>query len=1009
MIDLLRTKALSRYFHHSGQFYYILTDLQGNCYYINPLFLKQQGYADTGTEGVPFTALIVAGDFQLYQSTINHCLEHPGMAYTADLHHPHPDGSTVAVRWEFVVLLNENNEGDTLQCVGTPLKDIQRHPGDIPISDNERYKAYELSSQGIWRLDLETPAPADWPLSKLVEHCRKHAYMTDCNDMMAHMYGLKSRDEMIGMRLESLMNMDDPHQLEYFQNFIRNGFRIENAETQEHDVNGRRLYFLNNMTGIIEGGLLKRVWGTQQDITEKKKAEEQLMRSELFYRNLIGDSLDGILLTDANGLITFASSSVEKILGYRPEDLVQTRAFDYVHPDDQLSALSAFQDEVRMEPLTKFIDIRLRTKYGEWIYCNVRGHNMLYNPYVGRMVVYFQDDTQRKRTETALRESERQHLLQARLLSNVTDVITTADKNFVLTSWNKVAEELSGIPAEEAIGKLYRDVLPLDYSPYTKEQVAEEVFTTGVWKGEISFTNRRGEKKYLLHTISAFSDDRGEISGLLGVGKDITEKKLAEEQLVKSELFYRSLITHSLDGIVLTDYNGTISFSGPSVERLIGLAPEEVIGRNMFEFIHPDDRDLTREAFELEINEGIRVDYLLIRVKNAEGKWFWCSGRGHKLALDNGTMAMVINFADDSARKKAEDRLRESEELIRHLLDNMKTGVVMQDVMSETLICNKAAYELMGVTEAQLLGHESFDPRWNVIHEDGTDFPTHTHPPAIAIQTKQAVRDVIMGVYRPAFNDRVWLLVNAEPILDDNKEILHVICSFTDITEQKKLSTALVGQEIQKQRLLTQATIDAQEKERREIGKELHDNISQHLTTTRLYLEVAQEKAVKQEVRDMISHAYKELNDIINEIRKLSQSLVPPTLGDIGLVESIQDLCEALERTHKIEIDFNHRSFTEQVMAENMKLMLFRVIQEQINNIMRHSGADTITLFLQSDAEQVGLTINDNGRGFDTITESKRGLGLTNMNNRVSLFNGKLEIWSAQGKGCTLMVTVPLS
>jgi signal transduction histidine kinase len=116
-----------------------------------------------------------------------------------------------------------------------------------------------------------------------------------------------------------------------------------------------------------------------------------------------------------------------------------------------------------------------------------------------------------------------------------------------------------------------------------------------------------------------------------------------------------------------------------------------------------------------------------------------------------------------------------------------------------------------------------------------------------------------------------------------------------------------------------------------------------------------------------------------------------------------------LQRTHTIDVDFNHKSFTEQILAENMKLMLFRIIQEQVNNIIRHSGADTISIFLQSDAEQVGLTINDNGKGFDILAENKRGLGLANMNNRVSLFNGKLEIWSAQGKGCTLMVTVPLS
>ena len=149
----------------------------------------------------------------------------------------------------------------------------------------------------------------------------------------------------------------------------------------------------------------------------------------------------------------------------------------------------------------------------------------------------------------------------------------------------------------------------------------------------------------------------------------------------------------------------------------------------------------------------------------------------------------------------------------------------------------------------------------------------------------------------------------------------------------------MIEQEIQKQRQLTQATIDGQEKERLEIGKELHDNISQHLTTTKLYLEVGRDKA-SDEVQEMIMLAHKNLSDIINELRLLSQSLVPPTLGDLGMIESIQDLCDSLRRAHTFQIEFDSRHFNEEVMPENLKLMLFRIIQEQMNNIIRHAHAE---------------------------------------------------------------------
>lgn len=1010
MIDLLRTKALRKYFHSSGQFYYILTDLQGDCFYINPLFLQLNGFAGSVAEGTPFSALIPVAEKKMYQSIVKECFAQPGVPFLADFHHQLPDKTFKHVRWEFQTILNDNDEPEAIQCIGTSVKEItqlENKIDDKPGEYEERFKAYELSAEGLWKLELEIPAPADWPADKLIEHCRHHAYLTECNDNMARMYGLNSAGEMTGMKMENMMNLDDPKVVDYLFTFIKNGYRIANAETQEHDINGNKLFFINNMTGIVENGLLKRVWGTQHDITQRKKAEEQLLRSELFFKNLISDSLDGIILTDTNGTITFSSPSVETILGYRPEDIIGTNTFDYAHPEDQVAALSAFREEVQIESQTKFIDIRLKTKYGQWLWCNVRGHNMLYNPYVGRMVIYFTDDTYRKKTEHALRESENRYRNQAMILSNVTDVIVTADLDYKITSWNKIAEEATGIGAEEAIGKDYKEVIPLDYSPYSREEVAGILAKEGVWRGESSFANSKtGERRVHLHTFSLVYDEAGNKKGILVVGKDITERTKMEAKLQESESFYRNLIANSLDGIVLTDKTGRVTYCSPSALKISGYSKGELSGHFLFEFIHPDDMPLAQEAFVVEVNKESVLNYVLLRLRHASRGWVWCMVRGHNMFDNPGINAMAIYFTDDSRRKDIEDKLRDSEQRFRDLIENLVTGVVLQDTESQMLICNKAAYTLLGLTEDQLLGRSSFDSSWNVIHEDGTDFPGTTHPVPMAVKTRQPVRDIVMGVYRPVTKDRVWLLVNADPILDDKNEIIHVICTFTDITEQKRLSQQLVEQEIQKQKQITQATIDGQEKERREIGKELHDNINQHITTTRLYLEVGEEKATG-EIREMIRRSRKELTEIFNVVRNLSQSLVPPTLGDIGLIESIKDVCNSLKVTHKFNVHFNYHSFSEEVLPDNMKLMLFRIIQEQINNIVRHSGADTIHIRLIADAEAAELRINDNGKGVD-LSRGRKGLGLTNITNRAELFNGKVDIKTAPGEGFILTVSIPL-
>jgi PAS domain S-box-containing protein len=730
-------------------------------------------------------------------------------------------------------------------------------------------------------------------------------------------------------------------------------------------------------------------------------------RSELFYHNLFANSLDGVLLCDEKGLITFASPSITPILGYSTDEITGTNTFDYAHPEDRALAVSAFLDEVGNAPKIKFISIRLLKKSGDWLWCIVRGHNLVQTPSVQGIVIYFYDDTLRKQTETALIQNKKRFREQATILNNVTDVIVTTDMNRVVTSWNKVIEKLSGISENEAIGKPYRDILPTDYRPFTNDQVSEIVFKEGIWRGEVSFPDKYGEKAYLLHTISMLRNEEGSPIGLLGVGKHITERKAAEARLAASEQFYRSLSHYSLDGILMSDINGKITYCGPSVQRISGYEPAQLLGQDFFEFIHPEDVAIARDAFGKEINKEPGVKFVFLRLKYAGGQWIWCTVRSHNLLGTPEFNALVIYFTNDTKRKEAEDRLRRSETEFRNLIENLRQGVVVHNNKGELVICNKAAQEILALSEQQLLGATSNEKRWKVIHEDGREFPGHTHPAFVALRTKKSVRDVIMGVIRPLTGERVWLLVNADPNLDENGDVINVIISFTDISEQKRLSTELMEQELHKQKHLTQATIDGQEKERLEIGKELHDNINQHLTTTRLYLEVAREKATG-EVLEMINHSHKTLVEIINQIRLLSQSLVPPTLGDLGLTESIQELCDSLKRTHQFNIDFFSRHFSEEQLPDNLKLMLFRITQEQINNIIRHAQAANVEIRLQSDAEYINLTISDDGRGFDPANYMK-GLGFSNMTNRANLFDGKVRIDSAPGKGCTLSVIIPLT
>jgi rsbT co-antagonist protein RsbR len=134
-----------------------------------------------------------------------------------------------------------------------------------------------------------------------------------------------------------------------------------------------------------------------------------------------------------------------------------------------------------------------------------------------------------------------------------------------------------------------------------------------------------------------------------------------------------------------------------------------------------------------------------------------------------------------------EEQLRDSKERFRGLIDGLQVGVSVHDgVTSETRLCNSMALDLLGLTAAQMVGKASFDPGWNVIHEDGSTFARESHPVPRSIATKGPVRDVVMGVYSPPRLDRVWILVSAMPQLTAEGGVKQVVCTFTDITAHRR-------------------------------------------------------------------------------------------------------------------------------------------------------------------------------------------------------------------------------
>jgi PAS domain S-box-containing protein len=232
-----------------------------------------------------------------------------------------------------------------------------------------------------------------------------------------------------------------------------------------------------------------------------------------------------------------------------------------------------------------------------------------------------------------------------------------------------------------------------------------------------------------------------------------------------------------------------------------------------------------------------------------------------------------------------------------------------------------------------------------------------------------------------------------------------------NITERRKAELALkvmeqeiLKQKIQEQKKIARAIIKAQEKERNRIGQELHDNVNQILGGTKLYLEMAREDEIH--VQELIKRSIELIQKSITEIRLLSSINVTP-LKNINLQQLLQFLSEGVNASSgiKINIDYDVRT---QVIEDDLKLNIYRIIQELINNIVKHSYAMNASILVKPDGGNIHIIVADDGKGFD-VEKKRKGIGISNMINRVEAFNGEVHIESSVGKGCKMQITLPYS
>ncbi|MEO8582411.1 MAG: PAS domain S-box protein [Flavitalea sp.] len=502
------------------------------------------------------------------------------------------------------------------------------------------------------------------------------------------------------------------------------------------------------------------------------------------------------------------------------------------------------------------------------------------------------------------------------------------------------------------------------------------------------------------------------------------EANLQSLKVINSE--YREIVVQATELIFKVDITGHFLFVSGEFERLLGITNDIIVGAHFSTIIYPDDLSLCAETFGILLKMGKAPANIVFRVMDISGNYKWVDCSAVCLYDESGNGLHIIGFAHDITRQQlilenlrtSEMALRISEEQYRSLFDALAEGAVLINKEGFIVACNRSAEKIFNVSKEDIMRYNSFSNQHGYFHEDQSPFPITSHPSYITMNTGESFKNVVLGLYKRD-GSFCWISLNTVPLYytDQREKPDAVVASFTDITQLKKDKAELLRNQellaIENERYLeatkavAQAVVDAQEKERADIGYELHDNVNQILSTARLYLELARNDDMER--INLIGRSAEGIATAIKEIRNISRSLVPSSLNDLGLIASIDDLVSDIRFTKAIEVEFYNEGNIEGIIGEKIKLMLFRIIQEQVTNVLKHAEATNLVIEMVAEPNCIHLSIADNGKGFDMLAaKNNKGVGLSNIANRAELFNGKINMVTSPGNGCKLRILIPL-
>ncbi len=481
------------------------------------------------------------------------------------------------------------------------------------------------------------------------------------------------------------------------------------------------------------------------------------------------------------------------------------------------------------------------------------------------------------------------------------------------------------------------------------------------------------------------------INGIIVNSKDITEKKIAEEEIHRLSLVAKETV----NGVTITNKEGKVVWVNKAFTRITGYTLEEMQGHYPGEILRgAESSERVTKFINDQVNGRLPFDCEILNYRK-NGEQMWMRVQGQPIFDSKGKLYQYFALQTDITKEKEIRELaRFHEQKLNALILNTFDVMEIVDIAGNFTFVSPAIERVMGFKPEELINKDSL----TFIHPDDLevaymmfgkvlDEPGQTNHIILRIRNKS-------GDYRICD-------VHARNLVSD-KYIKGIVVNFRDITERVELEEMLMKEKVNAQKAITMASIRMQENEREVIGKELHDNVNQILTSAKLFLDMT--KNQPQLILDHVKQSRELIMMAIQEIRKLSKALVPPSLNDVSLEQSLNGLLETIETLKEIRC-YTRFAFDETKLQDVVKFTIYRVVQEQITNICKYSQATELLLSLVDKDDKLVLIISDNGVGFDPRAK-RNGIGLKNIAERIKSIDGKFQLITEPGAGCKLVITI---